>query len=582
MIEFKYTSTISRGELILNRAILLSVILIVSICLSLPDAVFPADDRSLSEKVSEFIKAQVEENNRGTGITLAGEPVYTSKMLARFYTKRNFLPAWSEDHGPLGQAETLLKTIKGVNQQGLVPEYYHLEAIENLLQLARSKNRKKFLIEPVMLAELDLLLTDAFLMMGCHFSVGCVNPVSADADWFALNSDLEVDRILEEALKRNRVNEMLLALLPSQDDYTKLAQELAHHREIADSGGWPPVSGGPTLKKGIKDSRVIELRKRLAVTGDLPLEGKKTGLFFDKELEQAVLNFQQRHGLKADGAVGPSTLSALNVTAEERVRQIQVNMERTRWISGNLGSRYIRINIADYRLDAVDNGRTVISMAVVVGKRYWYTPVFSEKMTYLVLNPYWNVPESIVEEEILPGIRKSPDYLAKHDMKILSGSWDSTEEIDPLSINWDTITGDHFPYRLRQEPGPKNPLGRIKFMFPNKFNVYLHDTPSKNLFSKNVRAFSHGCIRIEEPMELAEYLMLSDPAWTREKIEAEIKNGVEKAVPLPVPISVHVIYLTAWVDEKSIMQFRDDVYNRDMQLYEALRKKPAGPRSSLK
>lgn len=566
----------------MNRKILLSVILIVSICLSLSDTVFPDVDRSLSEKVSELIQAQVEENNRGTGITLAGEPIYTSKMLARFYTKRNFLPAWSRDHVPLEQSETLLKTIKGVNQQGLVPEYYHMEAIENLLQLARANKREKALNEPVMLAELDLLLTDAFLMMGCHFSVGCVNPVSIDADWFALRSDLDVDRILEEALEKNRVNEMLLGLLPSQDDYTKLAQELARHREIADSGGWPPVSGGPKLKKGIEDRRVIELRKRLAVTRDLPLEGTNASLFFDKELEQAVLNFQRRHGLKADGVVGPSTLSALNVTAEERVRQIEVNMERTRWISGNLGSRYIRINIADFRLDAVDNGRAVISMAVVVGKRYWHTPVLSEKMTYLVLNPYWNVPESIAAQEILPAIRKSPDYLAEHDMKILSGSWSSNEEIDPLSIDWDTVTGKHFPYRIRQEPGPKNPLGRIKFMFPNKFNVYLHDTASKNLFSRDVRTFSHGCIRIEQPLELAEYLMHSDPHWTREKIEAEIETGIEKAVPLPVPIRVHVLYLTAWVDEQGVMQFRDDVYNRDMQLYEALRKKPTRPKSSLK
>lgn len=580
MIEFKYTLTIPHGELILNRRILLLLILTVSMCLSLSDTVFPAVDRSLSEKVSELIRAQVEENNRGAAITLAGEPIYTSKMLARFYIRQNFLPAWSKDYGLLEQAEKLLKTIKEVNRQGLVPEYYHMEAIENLLQLTRAENREK--VEPNMLAELDLLLTDAFLMMGCHFSVGCVNPVSTDADWFNLRSDLDVDRVLEEALEKNHINEMLLGLLPSQDDYTKLAQELANYREIADSGGWPPVSGGPKLKKGIEDSRVIELRRRLAVTRDLPQEGKKDVPLFDEELEQAVLNFQRRHGLTADGVVGPSTLSALNIAAEERVRQIEVNMERTRWISGNLGSRYIRINIADFRLDVIDNSRTVMTMAVVVGKRYWHTPVLSEKMTYLVLNPYWNVPKSIAAQEILPAIRKSPDYLAEHDMKILSGSWKDTEEINPLSINWDTITGNNFPYRIRQKPGPKNPLGRIKFMFPNKFNVYLHDTPSKHLFSRNVRAFSHGCIRIEQPLSLAEYLMLSDMRWTREKIEAEVKTGIEKAVPLPEPISVHVLYLTAWVDEQGIMQFRDDVYKRDTRLYEALRKKPARPKASLK
>jgi murein L,D-transpeptidase YcbB/YkuD len=269
--------------------------------------------------------------------------------------------------------------------------------------------------------------------------------------------------------------------------------------------------------------------------------------------------------------VGPATLRALNVTAEERARQIEVNLERMRWISGNLGSRYLKVNIADDSLDVIEDGRTIMSTSVVVGKPYWHTPVFSDMMTHLVLNPYWNIPQSILKNDLLPKIQRSRGYLAQEGIKVLRG----TREINPRRVNWSTADADNFKYLLRQEPGPKNPLGRIKFMFPNNFNVYLHDTPSKNLFSRNVKTFSHGCIRIEKPIYLAEYLLRDDPEWTRGRILAEIETGKRQTVQLPEPVSIHILYLTAWIDKEGILQFRDDVYRRDKSLLEAIRKKPA-------
>jgi murein L,D-transpeptidase YcbB/YkuD len=251
-----------------------------------------------------------------------------------------------------------------------------------------------------------------------------------------------------------------------------------------------------------------------------------------------------------------------------------------RWSSRKLGQRYIIVNIADYSLDVVENGHTILSMKVVVGKPFWHTPVFNKKMTYLVLNPSWNVPRNITIQDILPKIKKDSGYLHKKNFKVLTDWGNNAQEIDPNTIDWSTVTANNFKYRLRQEPGHLNPLGRIKFMLPNRFSVYLHDTPHKGLFARNARSFSHGCIRLEKPIILAEYLLKDDPNWSREKILDSINDGKKENVTISKPIDVHILYLTAWVDENSLLQFRDDIYGRDRRLDESLQKKPPGHLSS--
>jgi len=291
-------------------------------------------------------------------------------------------------------------------------------------------------------------------------------------------------------------------------------------------------------------------------------------------LQQSVMAFQKRHGLKADGVVGSATLDALNVPSKERVRKIELNMERLRWILGNVEQRSIVVNIANFMLDVVENGKSILSMRVVVGKPYWDTPVFTARMTYLIINPTWNVPESIARKEMLKTIKKDPHYLAKQNIKVLRSRGSQETEVDPKTVDWARTNARNLPYRFRQEPGPLNPLGRIKFMFPNKFDVYLHDTPAKRLFSENVRTFSHGCTRIERPLELAEYVLRDDHRWSREDLLAAIEEGAEQKVMIPHPLNVHFLYLTAWVDEEGVLQFRDDIYKRDESLDEALRSKP--------
>jgi murein L,D-transpeptidase YcbB/YkuD len=278
--------------------------------------------------------------------------------------------------------------------------------------------------------------------------------------------------------------------------------------------------------------------------------------------------------LDIDGVVGPATLSALNVPTAARVSQIEVNMERWRWLPEDLGRRYVFVNIANFELDVVEDKREVITMRAIVGRDYRRTPVFSDRMTYLVLSPFWNVPPSLAAQDILPQVRKDPNYLAQKGMRVFEGWGSDTKEIDPLSVDWSSITGKNLRYRFRQDPGPSNSLGRVKFMFPNKFNVYLHDTPSRDLFQKTARAFSSGCIRIENPIELSEYLLQGDPRWDQSAILAAIDRRIEQTVNLPEPIPVHLLYWTAWVDAAGIANFREDIYGRDKLVAEALAEKP--------
>jgi murein L,D-transpeptidase YcbB/YkuD len=349
---------------------------------------------------------------------------------------------------------------------------------------------------------------------------------------------------------------------------------LLKYRELGEEGGWEPLPDGPTLHEGDRDARVAALRARLTVSGDLDGNGGADRELFDPSLERGVRRFQGRHGLAVDGVVGKATLAALNVPVRERVRQIERNMERWRWLPEELGGRYILVNTADFSLEVVEEGEQVMAMRVVTGKKARRTPVFSGRMTYLVLNPYWHIPHKLAVEDILPKIKKDPGYLDRQKIRVFESWEEPAPEIQPETVDWSEITESNLVFKLRQDAGPRNALGRVKFMFPNKFAVYLHDTPSRTMFQRSQRDFSSGCIRIEEPIDLALYVLRGDPDWTSEEVLSAIESRKNRIVWLPEPIPVHVLYWTAWVEGEGTVHFRNDVYDRDGPLDAALREGP--------
>lgn len=525
---------------------------------------------SLADQVQEHLRNRVATAGVPPELSVAGERLRAGEPLALFYEQRAYQPTWSEAGRLSSHIDAVLTVLRTADRDGLRPADYHLAAIERTLRLLRVTTAQVESYDAAQLAELDLLLTDAVLLYISHALAGRLDPESVKAGCLAEKEPIDSAAVLHTTLTANDVGAALQLLLPRDPGYDRLRQALARYRVIASHGGWPIVPDGPKMEKGERGGRVLRLRSRLRAEGLLNQEPRRDRDLFDDGLARAVRTFQRRHGLVVDGIVGPATLAALNVPTDARVRQIELSLERWRWLPRDLGQRYILVNIAAFALHVVESGHPVLNMRVVVGKPFSCTPIFSATVTHLVFNPSWYVPRSIAVREMLPRIRKNPAYVGENDIVVTQRFDGKVRAVNPSTINWSQISANNFPYRFRQRPGPKNPLGRVKFMFPNHFNVYLHDTPSRELFARTVRAFSHGCIRIEKPLELAEYLLQGDAQWTHDKILATIEQGAERTVWLPEGIPVHLLYLTAWVDEDGVVHFRDDIYGRDRLLAETL------------
>jgi murein L,D-transpeptidase YcbB/YkuD len=503
-----------------------------------------APQATLPQRVQLILRTRIPASGKAPELRFPdGTAARANPGLPCFYERRDFVPAWIMDSGLRPGVDELLEALAEAANDGLRPEDYHLASLRQ--QAAQARSRPLIQGNLGDLAELDLQLTDAFLRLGADLRYGRVNPELIYSDCDLDIPEVDLPAVLESALAAGDVREAIADLAPPHEGYRALKKALAQYRETAARGAWPAVPAGPTLKPGEKSERVAALRARLEASGDLQPQTPEKDLF-DAPLEAAVKAFQEKHGLDPDGAVGPGTLEALNATAADRVRQIEINLDRWRWLPRDLGERHVIVNIAGFSLDVVEAGTPLLSMRVVAGKPTNRTPMFSGTMTSIVLNPYWNVPPGILKNEVLPRLARDPGYLKRQNMERVPGGG------------------------VRQRPGPNNALGKVKFLFPNRFNVYLHDTPSRSLFSRAVRTFSHGCIRVEKPLDLAEYLLKDDPAWTREKLE-KVMGGdrKERWVPIPKPLPVHLVYWTAWVDAAGVTQFRKDVYGRDTPLYTA-------------
>ena len=502
----------------------------------------------------ESIRQKVETLYAGIPLTLYGERIYCTTYLQEFYTERAFSPAWKSE-----QIDSLIAAINIAQLHGLNPKDYHFEV---LMILSEESNLD-------VKADLDLLASDAFLLYASHFLNGKVNPETVDSEWKAIRREGNAKTNMIEALQKDSIYSSLLSLAPRHIGYIDLMAQLDKYKKIESEGGWPLIASGETLKPGMIDGlRVPQLYQRLLASGDMPI-GIPIDSVYTDELSAVIKSFQTRHGLDVDGNLGKATLAALNIPVQDRINQILINMERHRWIRQDLGIHYIMVNIANYKMEVFKDTVMTMEKKVIVGKPFRKTPVFSSKMTYIVLNPYWTVPPTILFNDILPELKKNPGYLSTKNIKVLDGYGSDASVLDPYSIDWSQLSQNYFPYVLRQDPGPTNALGVVKFMFPNKYNIYMHDTPSKELFNRADRAFSSGCIRVEKPLELAQYLLSTDPNWDMSKIQSTIKSGEEQTIVLKKPINVHILYLTSWV-ENGQAHFRKDLYERDQPVLNAL------------
>jgi murein L,D-transpeptidase YcbB/YkuD len=484
-------------------------------------------------QVATIIRSSVEAETLPASIKSQKERARAWEEMRHFYQKRQYQPAWSGIDGPGAHAEELVRAIGTLPADGLNPVQYQNARLASLIKAVKEDKSLESPEAQRRLADLDVELTYVYLTLAANESIGRVQPETLRIHWDSQPRNVDLDARLEKALQDQAdLGASLHSLAPPSPGYARLRDALARYRQIAvtaGGGGWPTVS---------KDNPAT-LQARLAASGD-----------------PTLAHFQKRHGLEPTGKLDDDTLAELNVPVGDRIRQIELNMERWRWLPGSLGNRYIYVNVPEFRMELIDNGRKAIDMAVVVGKQQSQTPVFSDRMTYLELNPEWNIPTNIANDEIFPKLASNPGYLASHNMEIVDG------EGGP---------------RIRQLPGPDNPLGQIKFMFPNEYDVYLHDTPADHLFSRTERDFSHGCIRLERPVQLAEYLLKDDPDWRGTRLRDAIVSGEQKTVKLPRPIPVHILYFTAWVEDDGTLQFRKDVYGHDAKLAAALRQEPLVP-----
>lgn len=451
------------------------------------------------------------------------------KEYSRFYSARNYTYAWHSRTGLIEQSSILYNRIMQLRDNGLADAAPYMEEYGQMMEDQ----------SPGLSADRELMLTGQYLVYAGKVLTGIPESDTRRVQWYIPRKKMNYAALLDSLLSGKADTRKLL--LPQ---YYKLQERLKAYYEIEKRGSWVTIK--PDRKKyqpGDSSPVIREIRKKLFLAGDLVHDNQSS--IYDEEMVAGIKEFQRRYGLKEDGVAGPGVLREMAAPLSKRIEQIAVNMERCRWLPNETNEDYMFVNIPQFKLFAMERDSIALSCNVVVGTATNKTVIFRGDMKYVVFSPYWNVPQSIINKEILPAMKRNPNYLAKHNMEYNGG-------------------------KIRQKPGPRNSLGLVKFLFPNSYNIYLHDTPSKSLFNEDKRAFSHGCIRVSEPYELAKYLLRHDPSWTPEKIRAAMDSGKEQYVTLKNTVPVYLVYFTAFVDPQGKLNFRDDIYNRDQELKEML------------
>ena len=480
------------------------------------------------------------------------------KNVARFYESRGYHPAWGDNDGGFALAPDLFAKVREAADHALDPGHYNVDELETAV--AEGKNAG-----PGRWMELDVHLTHLFMTYAKHLAHGRLDPRDIDTDWYHAQRYMDFAQILEEALAYGRIGDSLDAVIPKHRGYRELEQAYRDLRASMETV-WPAVNGSYVVKLGEREEGLDAVRSFLRVMGDLPAGPDIDPQLMDPQLEEAVYAFQVRHGIEADGVVGPETLGQMQVTLHERLRTMQINLERHRWLGDVIGDRAVVVNIPEYRLRVIEDGDVLYRMKAITGTDSTQTPAFADEIEHIEINPNWHVPRSIATGEIVPKILEDPGYLASQKISVFDPEG---VLVDPDSIAWASLEPGTMGYRFRQAPGSRNPLGSIKFLFPNRFSVYLHDTNNTPAFNGYRRALSHGCIRIEQPLSLAAFLLQDDLNWTGFEIAARVKSGKRRWIDLSTTMPIYVVYFTAFVEDGRI-SFRRDIYGRDEMLDVAL------------
>lgn len=577
------------------RIVLLWFALLPVILTGSPVPVIAADSSGVSQpqalSVKGYLKYYLARLDRLDGSASPGRAVINGQ-LQRFYKAMGYRNAWTNRLAILRLVEVLAES----SSDGLMPEDYHFEEI------------RKFADNPPESADLkaraDLLMTDAVFTLLSHMRSGKANPRLLDQNWNlpVVAPSTNSNRMLMDAVMGSKFPEMIASFRPASSRYSLLSKGLSRFRNDAAAGAWIKVPSGAMIQKaGDEDPRMPIIRKRLVASGDLDVNapiGIQNAVVADSivvvpqpadslksvtqsvpqppvvrpehvytpEMIEAVKAFQKRYGLSVDGVIGNDTVAAMNVPVDARITQIRLNLEKQRWYPRNMGERYIIVNIPAFSVDYVESHEVRWHSRVIVGKPDLQTPVFKAEMQSIILNPQWVIPSGILVKEALPAIMKSMKYLTKNQLTVVG---QDGKPVDPHTVNWAQYKDGGFPYRLVQDSGDDGSLGRIKFLMPNRFTVYMHDTPSKRLFERSQRAFSHGCVRVDRPFELAEILLRDPVKWNMKKIEEAVATDKTRTVSLPAKVPVYFTYQTAFADGDQV-QFRNDLYNRDSSLREVL------------
>ena len=501
--------------------------------------------------------------------------------LLQFYRHHGRRVAWSDGVRPSLDALRCVGVLRAADSEGLDPGAYSAAALHNQAGVLVRAVLRGLPPDTTGLADFDLQLSRSCLRYARDVHDGRLPSAALDPAWVAARDTLDLAATLRRALDGGDAARALADLAPARGGYRDLRLALARYRAFDAAGGWPALPAGTALRRGAQGPAVVVLRRRLAAEG----ESTGTSPAFDAGLAAALSAFQARHGLRTSGVVDSATRAALNVSATERVRQIAMNLERARWLPDSLPEPCVIVSLADFTLELRDSSRAVLRSRVVVGEPRNPTPVFSARLSYIVVNPTWRLPKRILVEETLPALARDTSWLARHQMRVLYTHAPRLTEVPRESVNWTSAEEDTFPYVVVQDPGDENPLGRIKLMCPNPYDVYLHDTPAKGYFSAAQRAYSHGCVRVQKARELAEWLLARDtlvamragvwrgqprPPDLRDSLQAVIDSLATRQVGLKEKVPVHFLYRTAWPDSSGAVQFRDDLYGLDRRLGEAL------------